>query len=86
MAGTSIVQEIISILVAGISGIATGIGDGIKALVDSVFFTTTSSGGTTTTTMSTFGIMVCVFAGISLAIGLSRLIVHWLSTLGSSRV
>ena len=45
MAGTAIVEEIISILVAGISGIATGIGDGIKALVDSVFFTTTTSGG-----------------------------------------
>lgn len=82
MTGTAIVQEIISILVAGISGIATGIGNGIKDLVDSVFFTTVEG----TTSMSTFGVMVCVFAGISLAIGLSRLIVHWLSTLGSSRV
>lgn len=86
MAGTEIVADIIEILTAGISGIATGIGNGLKSLVDSIFFTTTTSGGTTTTEMSTFGIMVCVFAGISLAVGLSRLIVRWLSSLGGSRV
>lgn len=86
MTGVEIVTEIISILTAGLSGIATGIGNGLKALVDSVFFTTTGSSGSTTTVMSTFGIMVCVFAGISLAIGLSRLIVRWLSSLGGSRV
>lgn len=85
MTGTAIVTEIISILTAGISGIATGIGNGLKALVDAIFFTTTT-GDNPTTSMSTFGIMVCVFAGISLAIGLSRLIVRWLSTLGGSRV
>lgn len=82
MSGTAIVTEIIEILTAGITGIATGIGSGLKSLVDNIFFTTSGE----TTTMSTFGIMVCVFAGISLAIGLSRLIVRWLSTLGGSRV
>lgn len=86
MSATAIVEEIISILVAGIDGIAEGIGGGLKALVDSIFFTTTGTGSDAVTTMSTFGIMVCVFAGISLAIGLSRLIVRWLSTLGGSRV
>lgn len=82
MDGTVIVTEIIEILTAGITGIATGIGSGLKGLVDNIFFTTAESG----TTMSTFGIMICVFAGISLAIGLSRLIVRWLSSLGGSRV
>ena len=82
MTGTAIVTEIIAILTAGLTGIATGIGGGLKALVDAIFFTTVEG----TTTMSTFGIMVCVFAGISLAIGLSRLIVRWLSTLGGSRI
>jgi hypothetical protein len=80
--GVSIVTEIIGILTAGITGIATGIGNGLKELVDNIFFTTSGE----TTVMSTFGIMVCVFAGISLAIGLSRLIVQWLSSLGGSRV
>ena len=83
MDGTAIVAEIIEILTAGLTGIASGIGGGLKALVDSIFFTSVEGG---TATMSTFGIMVCVFAGISLAIGLSRLIVRWLSSLGGSRV
>lgn len=82
MAGTEIVTQIIAILVAGLQGIATGIGGGLKALVDSIFFTTVEG----VTSMSTFGIMVVVFAGISLAIGLSRLVVRWLSTLGGSRI
>ena len=37
MTGTQILSEIISILVGGISGIATGIGNGLKAL-DFAFF------------------------------------------------
>lgn len=82
MDGSAIVTEIIEILTSGITGIATGIGSGLKGLVDNIFFTTSGD----TTTMSTFGIMVCVFAGISLAIGLSRLIVRWLSSLGGSKV
>lgn len=86
MEGTAIVTQIISILTAGIKGIATGIGEGLSSLVQSIFFVTTTVGDTTTTTMSTFGILVCVFAGISLAIGLSRLVVRWLSSLGGSRM
>lgn len=82
MEGTAIVTQIIAILTAGLQGIATGIGGGLRALVDSIFFTTTGD----TTSISTFGIMVVVFAGISLAIGLSRLVVRWLSTLGGSRM
>lgn len=82
MDGSAIVAEIIEILTSGITGIATGIGSGLKGLVDNIFFTTSGD----STTMSTFGIMVCVFAGISLAIGLSRLIVRWLSSLGGSKV
>lgn len=86
MSGVSIVTEIIAILTAGIKGIATGIGEGLSNLVDSIFFVTTTVGDTTSTEMSTFGVLVCVFAGISLAIGLSRLVVRWLSTLGGSRI
>lgn len=86
MEGTAIVTQIIAILVSGIKGIATGIGEGLSSLVQSIFFVTETVGETTTTVMSTFGILVCVFAGISLAIGLSRLVVRWLSTLGGSRM
>lgn len=80
--GTSIVTEIISILTSGITGIAQGIGQGLQTLASSVFLTTGESG----TTLSTFGVLIVVFAGIGLAIGLCRLVVHWLSTLGASNV
>lgn len=82
MEGTAIVTQIIAILVSGIKGLATGIGEGLSALVNAIFFTTQGD----SQVMSTFGILVCVFAGISLAIGLSRLVVRWLSTLGGSRM
>lgn len=81
MAGTAVVTEIVSILVSGITGLASGIGSGVSALVNNLWFTTTGD----TTTMSVFAIMVCVFAGIGLAVGLSRLIFNWLGSLGGSR-
>lgn len=79
MEGTAVVSSIIEILVSGITGIATGIGAGLSDLVQSVFFTTSGE----TTTMSTFGIMIVVFAGISLAIGLSRWVLQFLTSLGA---
>ena len=82
MTGVAIVEAIVQILTAGLAGIATGIGTGLSNLVNSVFFVTVEG----TTTMSMFGILVCVFAGISLAIGLSRLVVRWLSSLGGSNI
>ena len=82
MTGVEILQEIITILVGGISGIAQGIGSGLSTLATSIFLTGTGENQT----LSTFGVLVVVFAGISLAIGLSRLVVRWISSLGGSRV
>lgn len=79
MSGTTILTEIISILVGGITGIAEGIGQGLSTLATSIFLTADG-------TLSTFGILVVVFAGISLAVGLSRLVVKWVSSLGGSRM
>lgn len=84
MEGTAILQMIIEILVGGITGIAKGIGGGLSELVKEIFFTTTGSGADATTTMSIFGILIIVFAGISLAIGLSRWVVNWVTSLGAS--
>lgn len=83
MTGTQIVSAVIEILVSGLTQLATGIGEGVSSLAKALFFETTTSGGTTTTTLSVFGTLIIVFAGISLAIGLSRLIFHWLSSLGA---
>ena len=74
---TAILQEIISILVAGISGIATGVGQGLTTLAQALFL------GTEPNSLSVFGGLVVVFAGISLAIGLCRWVVDWITSLGA---
>lgn len=79
MTGVEIVQSIIEILVAGIQGIATGVGSGLSTLAQSIFMTGTGE----SQTLSTFGTLIVVFAGISLAVGLSRLVLHWLTSLGA---
>lgn len=77
---TTLLQEIISILVAGISGIATGIGSGLTDLVQAIFLQTGAEGAME---LSVFGGLIVVFAGISLAIGLSRWVVNWVTSLGN---
>ena len=77
---SSILQEIISLLVGGITGIATGIGGGLSELVQQIFID--SSGDTQK--LSIFGGVIVVFAGVSLAIGLSRWVVNWVTSLGGS--
>lgn len=83
MTGVQIMQAIIEILVGGISGVATGIGQGLSTLAQSVFLQTTGSGEGATTSLSVFGVLVVVFAGISLAIGLSRWVVNFVASLGA---
>ena len=78
----TVLREIISLLVSGISGIATGIGEGLGALVKAIFL---AGEGTTESpyALSTFGGVIIIFAGVSLAIGLSRLVVNWVTSLGN---
>lgn len=83
MTGVQIMQAVIEILVGGISGVATGIGQGLSTLAQSVFLQTTVSGDTAVTSLSVFGVLVVVFAGISLAIGLSRWVVNFVASLGA---
>lgn len=77
-----VLTEIIDLLVGGISGIASGIGSGLQNLVTQIFLTGT---GTVEDpyTLSVYGGVLIVFAGVALAIGLSRFIVNWLSSLGN---
>ena len=77
---SAVVTEIISTLTAGISGMATGIGTGLSTLAKSIFLDTTAE----TMKLSTFGGLIVVFAGVSLAIGLSRWVVNWVTSLGAS--
>lgn len=81
MTGTAILQAIIEILVGGITQVAQGIGTGLSSLATSVFLTGTGE----TQTLSTFGILIVVFAGISLAVGLSKFVVGWVASLGARK-
>ena len=79
----NVLSEIIGLITAGIEGIAGGIGSGLSTLVTEIFLTVGENGEMT---LSTFGGVVVVFAGIGLAIGLSRLVVKWVSSLGGSNI
>lgn len=83
MSGVEIVQSIVTILVSGLKEMAQGIGEGISELAQALFFTETTVEGVATQELSIFGTLIVVFAGIALAIGLSRLIFHWLTSLGA---
>lgn len=76
--GTNILTEIISLLTGGITGVASGIGQGLSTLAKDVFTVTTEG----TTTLSAFGALVIIFAGISLAMGLCRWVVNFVTSLG----
>lgn len=76
---SAVLQEIITLLVSGISQMATGIGTGLNALVNAIFLDTTGA----SPVLSTFGGLIVVFAGIALAIGLSRFVVNWVTSLGN---
>ena len=75
-----VLTEIIGLLTEGISSMAAGIGEGLGNLVQSRFLDTSAD----VTKLSVFGGVVVIFAGVALAIGLSRLVVGWVTSLGGS--
>lgn len=79
-----LMNDIITILVGGITQVGTAIGQGLSSLVTNIF---TVAGAEGALELSTFGTVIVIFAGISLALGLCYLIVHWIASLGGgSRV
>lgn len=77
---SAVLQEIISLLTGGITGIASGIGSGLTALVKNIFLVAGEGG---TMTLSVFGGLIIVFAGVALAVGLCRWVVNWVTSLGN---
>lgn len=75
----AILTQIIQILVGGLSEMATGLGKGLNDLVTSLFV----SGTGEAQTLTVFGTVTIVFAGVGLAIGLSRWVVNFITSLGS---
>lgn len=80
----AVLTEIINLLVGGISGVATGIGQGVSTLVSAIFLT---GDGTTSSpyALSVFGGVVILFAAIALAVGLCRWVMNFVTSLGAQR-
>jgi hypothetical protein len=72
----TVMTEIIEILVSGITALGEGIGGSLSSLATSIFLTTEGA-------LSTFGSLVAVFAGISLAFGLVRWVLNFITSLGN---
>lgn len=81
---SAVLTEIISLLVGGITGIASGIGTGLQELVKDMFLT---GSGTQESpyALSVFGGVIAIFGGIALAVGLSRLVFNWIISLGATK-
>lgn len=78
-----LLKDIIEIIVGGITEMASGIGSGVSALAEGIFVTSSVVEGVTKYSLTTFGGLVCVFAGIALAVGLGRFVLTWVRTLGN---
>lgn len=75
----AVLTEIIELLTTGLTSMAAGIGGGLGQMAQSIFLDTTGE----TTKLSVFGGLIIIFAGVSLAIGLSRWVTNWLTSLGN---
>lgn len=74
-----LLNQIVELLVGGITGMATGLGKGINQYVTDLFILTAEDGAMS---LSSFGGMVAIFGGIALAVGITRRIFNWLISLG----
>lgn len=77
---TAVMKEVLDLLGSGITSIATSVGGGLSTLVKNIFLDSTGE----TNKLSEFGGLIIVFAGVSLAIGLCRWVVNWVTSLGAS--
>ena len=76
---TAVLTEIVGLLVGALTSFATGIGEGLSAMVTAIFL----EGSGETQSLSAFGGVIMIFAGISLAIGLSRWVTQFITSLGA---
>lgn len=76
----AVLNEIVELMTNGIISIGSAIGDGLSAIAHSVFLT---EGAGDATQLSTFGALIVIFAGISLALGLARWVLNFCTSLGA---
>lgn len=78
---SEVLADFIELMVSGITNIATGVGQGLSTLVTNIFLEVNAETHAVTG-LSAFGSVIAIFAGIGLAIGLSRLVVNFVTSLG----
>lgn len=81
----TVLQEFMQILVGGISDLASGLAQGIVQMAKDLFLEYTPASGSTpeaVTGLSVFGGIVAIFAGISLAVGITTRVYLWVTQLG----
>ena len=76
----NVLQEFIQIMVAGITDLATGIAGGVVAMSKALFLEVSAGGEVTG--LSVFGGLCAIFAGISLAVGITTRVYLWVTRLG----
>lgn len=77
----NVLDQLIGLMVGGVDRLATGVGTGINGFVQDVFLQVSESGAIEG--LSVAGGMVGVFAGVSLAVGLTTFVFTWLRSLGN---
>lgn len=80
---TNVLQELIDILVGGLTSLGAGIGSGVNQFVQELFLKM-GEDGKTVEGLSVFGGVVAIFAGIALAVGLTTLIFNWIKGMGGN--
>lgn len=76
----AVLQEFVGILVGAITQLAQGIASGVAAMASDLFLEVTDG---TVTGLSVFGGILAIFAGLSLAVGITTKVYIWITSLGS---
>lgn len=76
-----VLSEFVKILVSGIVDLAKGIAHGVTEMATALFLKTGEAGAVTG--LSTFGGILAIFAGLSLAIGITTKVYTWITSLGN---
>lgn len=79
IAMSTILNEIVTLLVGGIVAVAQGIGSAASSAVSAFFIDNTGSNPA----LSVYGGMVIIFAAVALSIGFTTRIFTWLTSLGN---
>lgn len=78
---SNVLTEFLGYLGGGITTLAQDIGAGLNTAVTEMFLKTNETTGAVEG-LSVFGGLIAIFAGIALAIGLTKLVFHFITSIG----